>query len=65
MSSTRLQLVGGERLEVDGNHETVEKLLQDAARSTAGTLVWLKDVDGDEPVAVNPAHVVTLRPGDP
>ena len=63
MSSTRVHLVGGELLEVQGDPETVGKLLQDAVRSTPGTLVWLKDVELDEMVGVNPAQVVTLRAG--
>lgn len=54
----------GEVIEVDGRVEQVEKTLQDAARSTPGTLAWLHHGRTGEPLAVNPAHVVTLGPGD-
>jgi hypothetical protein len=38
----------------------VEKLLQNAVRSSPGTLAWLRDADNGELVGVNPAHVVTV-----
>ena len=52
----------GDRLEVQGTIEDVEKPLQNAARSSPGTLAWLKAADSGEPVCVNPVHVVTLMP---
>jgi hypothetical protein len=55
-----LLLVTGERIEVDGGIEDVGRRLQDAARSSSGTLAWLKVNGTDESVGVNPAHVVTL-----
>jgi hypothetical protein len=63
-AQARLLLVTGEVVEVDGRVEQVEKTLQDAARSTPGTLAWLRHGRTGEPLAVNPAHVVTLGPGD-
>jgi hypothetical protein len=45
---------------VAGAIEDVEKPLQNAARSSPGTLAWLEDADTGESVCVNPAHVVTL-----
>jgi hypothetical protein len=62
--STRLLISTGELLEVDGSIPEVEKRLEDASRSTSGTLAWLTDVATGEPVGINPTHVVTLRPGD-
>jgi hypothetical protein len=47
---------------VAGAIEDVEKPLQNAARSSPGTLAWLNDAATGEPVCVNPAHVVTLTP---
>ena len=61
--SAKLLLVTGELIEVDGLIEEIEKSLQNAARSTPGTLAWLKDSNSDESVGVNPAHVAMLRPG--
>jgi hypothetical protein len=63
VSSTKILLIGGDQVEVDGLIEDVERRLQDAARSSPGTLAWLNDAGTDERVGVNPAHVVTLRPG--
>jgi hypothetical protein len=47
---------------VAGAVDEVEKPLQNAARSSPGTLAWLKDADSGESVGVNPVHVVTLTP---
>jgi hypothetical protein len=58
-----LLLSTGDRLEVEGSPVDVEKPLQDAVRSSPGTLAWLKDASTGGSVAVNPAHVVTLIPG--
>jgi hypothetical protein len=61
-SSTRLLLSTGDSLEVEGTIQDVEKPLQNAVRSSPGTLAWLKDAGTGEAVCVNPAHVVTLTP---
>jgi hypothetical protein len=58
--STMVLFSTGDRLEVAGAIEDVEKPLQDAARSSPGTLAWLKDAGTGESVCVNPAHVVAL-----
>jgi hypothetical protein len=47
---------------VAGTIEAVEKPLQNAARSSPGTLAWLNDAASGESVCVNPVHVVTLTP---
>jgi hypothetical protein len=41
----------------------VEKLLQNAVRSSPGTLARLQAADNGELVGVNPAHVVTVTRG--
>jgi hypothetical protein len=41
----------------------VEKLLQNAVRSSPGTLARLQDAGTGEVVGVNPAHVVTVTRG--
>ena len=55
----------GERLDVAGSIEEVERPLQDAVRSSPGTLAWLKDARSGESVCVNPAHVVSLTAARP
>ena len=64
MPSTKLDLVTGDHIEVEGVTEDVGKHLQDASRSSSGTLAWLRDARTGEPIAVNPGHVVTIRAGD-
>jgi hypothetical protein len=60
MATSNLLLSTGERVEVDGPAEDVERLLLDAARSTPGTLAWLDLAGGGGALGVNPKHVVTL-----
>jgi hypothetical protein len=60
--STRVLLSTGDSLDVEGTIQDVEKPLQNASRSSPGTLAWLKDADTGESVCVNPVHVVTLTP---
>jgi hypothetical protein len=61
--ATTLLLSTGESLEVAGTPDDVGRLLQDAVRSSSGTLAWLQAADADEAVGVNPAHVVTVTGG--
>jgi hypothetical protein len=58
--STKLLLSSGMGLEVAGSLGEVEKLLQDAVRSSPGTLAWFADARSGDRVGVNPAHVVTV-----
>jgi hypothetical protein len=62
-TSTNLLLSTGASLEVAGTLEDVEKLLQDAVRSSPGTLARLQDADSGVIVGVNPAQVVTVTRG--
>jgi hypothetical protein len=62
--STRLLLTTGDWVSVVGATDDVTRALEDASRSTTGTLAWLKDVEDGQSLGVNPAHVVMLRPGD-
>jgi hypothetical protein len=41
----------------------VAKRLENAARSSAGTLAWLELAANAERFGVNPGHVVTIRQG--
>jgi hypothetical protein len=64
-STTKLILATGDELEVDAPFDKVVKELEDAARSSAGTLARLTQAGTGEPIALNAAHVVAVRPGNP
>jgi hypothetical protein len=57
-------LATGDQLEVDATVDQVVKELENAVRSSAGTLARFTQSDSGEPVAVNAAHVVLVRPSD-
>ena len=62
MAMSKLVLTTGDALEVDGSLDDVTKALENATRSSAGTLARLTAADGSQQIAVNPVHVVTVRP---
>jgi hypothetical protein len=64
MATTRLLLVTGDQVEVDASFAEVVKELENAARSSVGTLARLTQADTGEPLAVNATQVVAVRPGD-
>ena len=64
MASTRLLLTTGEWVTVEGTPDHVSREIEDAARSTTGTLAWFKDVEDGQSVGLGPSHVVMVRPGD-
>jgi hypothetical protein len=64
MATTKLLLSTGDQLEVDATLDEVIKELENAARSSHGTLARLKQPETGESLAVNAAQVVTVRPGD-
>jgi len=64
MATTKLLLATGIELEVDGSVEDASKALENAARSSMGTLAWLTDATTQSQLGVNPAHVVTVTPGE-
>jgi hypothetical protein len=61
---TRILLATGDQLEVAETFEEVVKALENASRSSAGTLAQLAESDSGNPIALNAAHVVLVRPGD-
>jgi hypothetical protein len=65
MATTKLLLATGDQLEVDASLDEVVKALENAARSSAGTLARLTEAETGEPVAVNAQRVVAVRPGEP
>lgn len=64
MATTKLLLATGDELEVEASVDEVVKELENAARSSAGTLARLTEAESGAPLAVNAARVVTIRPGD-
>jgi hypothetical protein len=64
MATTKLLLATGDQLEVEASIDEVIKELENAQRSSAGTLARLTQAETGEPVAVNAAQVVAVRPGD-
>jgi hypothetical protein len=65
MPTTSLLLTTGERVDIDGARDEVTKALEDASRSTTGTLAWLTEAGTGHPLGVNPAHVVMLKATEP
>ena len=53
----------GETIEVAGRLDEVAKQVEDASRSSAGALAWFEGIAGER-LAINPAHVVALKPED-
>ena len=65
MATTEILLVTGDRYEVDGDLDTVEATIVGAARGSIMALAGLTEATDGEPLAINPDHVVALRPGSP
>jgi hypothetical protein len=64
MPTTKLLLATGDQLEVDASLDEVVKELENAARSSVGTLARLKEAETGELLAVNATQVVMVRSGD-
>jgi hypothetical protein len=64
MATTRVLLSTGDQLEVEGAIDEVIKELENAARSSSGTLARLTLSETGEPLAINGAHVVAIRVAD-
>jgi uncharacterized protein YlzI (FlbEa/FlbD family) len=62
--ATEITLVGGHTFRVQGSADEIETRVVAAARGSIMELVWLRDADTDQPLAINPEHVVALRSGD-
>ena len=58
---TSLLLVTGEQLEVEGSVDEAAKALENASRSSVGTLAWLTEAATGETLGVNPLQVVSVR----
>ena len=60
---TILVFATGATLEVTAPLDEVAKELENAARSSAGTLAWFDEAAGGERLGVNPAQVLWIRAG--
>jgi hypothetical protein len=60
--TTEITLVTGDRHRVEGGANDVERTILDAARGSIMQFAWLIDADTGDHLAVNPEHVVVLRP---
>lgn len=63
VATTKLLLATGDELEIGAPLDKVLKELEDAARSSAGTLARFTQAGTGDPIALNAAHVVAVRPG--
>jgi len=54
-------MVTGERYELRGAPEQVESAILSAARGSLLEFAWLEEAASGQVVAINPAHVVSLR----
>jgi hypothetical protein len=64
LASTLILLITGEQLEVNGSAEEAAKALENAARSSVGTLAWLTEAASGKTLGVNPLQVVTVKATD-
>jgi hypothetical protein len=62
---TVILLATGDQVEVEGSLDEVVKELQNAARSSAGTLARLTQTESGEPFAVNATQVVLVGAAGP
>ena len=63
VATTELLMINGDRYSVEGEPNTVEATIVGAARGSIMALAWLTDAENGGPLAINPDHVVALRPG--
>ncbi|HKO27720.1 MAG TPA: hypothetical protein VJU80_09700 [Solirubrobacteraceae bacterium] len=61
-TATEIVLVTGERCRVEGDLKYIERKILDAARGSIMQLAWLREADTGDDLAVNPEHIVALRP---
>jgi hypothetical protein len=61
-STTEIRLTTGDCYRVEGNIKDIERMILDAARGSIMQLAWLVEAGTGDDLAVNPEHVVSLRP---
>jgi hypothetical protein len=65
VAATEIVVVTGERYEVGGSPEEVEASILAASRGSIMQFVWLTETGTSRPLALNPDHVVSLKPTEP
>lgn len=63
MAVTEITLVGGERLRVEGEAQSIEASILSAARGSIMELAWMTECGTGQRIGVNPDHVLMLRDG--
>jgi hypothetical protein len=58
---TEITIVGGDRLQVEGDAKQIEAQILAAARGSILEFAWMTDARTGQPVGVNPDQVVLLR----
>jgi hypothetical protein len=58
---SEVTVISGDRYYVVGDTKQVERTVLDASRGAIMQLAWMTDAETNEPVGLNPAHVVALR----
>jgi hypothetical protein len=58
---TEITLVGGDRLQVEGDVHSIESMILSAARGSIMELAWMTEVPTQERIGINPDHVLMLR----
>jgi hypothetical protein len=58
---TEITIVGGDRLQVEGDAKRIEAQILAAARGSILEFAWMTDAQTGQPVGVNPDQVVLLR----
>lgn len=61
---TEITLVGGHRLQIEGEAKQIENTILAAARGSIMELAWLTEAQTGERIGINPDHVLILRPLD-
>lgn len=61
-STAEITLVTGDRFRVASDVKEVERVILDAARGSIMQLAWLVDAETGTDLAINPEHVVMVRP---
>jgi hypothetical protein len=58
---TEISLLGGERVQVEGDAAQIEASILSAARGSIMEFAWFPEAESGQHVGVNPEHVVMLR----
>lgn len=60
-SITEITIVGGDRLQVEGEAKQIEGQILSAARGSILEFAWMTEANTGQRVGINPDHVLMLR----